>query len=143
MEGFYLRTMRYYRPDYSWLMFLVLEITFTTFFLIFFLSAQALELKMRITLRLSCFSLLHLNGLFLQLLLCFARKILVFHFNWHLLSFQIPLGVCFQGWGFISIRPCYFKGNYFSIPRSMVLIIDSKEKTRAVISRDKTVLLQS
>ena len=36
MEGFYLRTMRYYRPDYSWLMFLVLEITFTTFFLIFF-----------------------------------------------------------------------------------------------------------
>lgn len=32
MEGFYLRTMRYYRPDYSWLMFLVWEITFTVFF---------------------------------------------------------------------------------------------------------------
>lgn len=32
MEGFYLRTMRYYRPDYSWLMFLVWEITFTIFF---------------------------------------------------------------------------------------------------------------
>lgn len=33
MEGFYLRTMRYYRPDYSWLMFLVWEITFPLFFL--------------------------------------------------------------------------------------------------------------
>lgn len=39
MEGFYLRTMRYYRPDYSWLMFLVWEITFTIFspFFYFFL----------------------------------------------------------------------------------------------------------
>lgn len=47
MEGFYLRTMRYYRPDYSWLMFLVWEITFTIFFpftfsLFFFWSVQAL-----------------------------------------------------------------------------------------------------
>lgn len=92
MEGFYLRTMRYYRPDYSWLMFLVWEITFTIFspffyfFLFFFGSVQALELKMGITLSLSCFSLLHFNGSLLFLLLCFARKISVFHFYWHPLS---------------------------------------------------------
>lgn len=84
MEGFYLRTMRYYRPDYSWLMFLVWEITFPLFF---FWSAQALESEMRITLSLSCFSLLHFNGLYLFLLLCFARKISVFHVYCHLLSF--------------------------------------------------------
>lgn len=44
MEGFYLRTMRYYRPDYSWLMFLVWEITFTIFFSSsFFLFFSSLE----------------------------------------------------------------------------------------------------
>lgn len=40
MEGFYLRTMRYYRPDYSWLMFLVGEITFTIFPPFLFLSLE-------------------------------------------------------------------------------------------------------
>lgn len=98
MEGFYLRTMRYYRPDYSWLMFLVWEITFTTFFFPFW-REQALELKMRITLSLSCFLLLHSNELLLFLLLCFARKIPVFHFYWHLLSSSIHLVVCFLGLG--------------------------------------------
>lgn len=70
MEDFYLRTRKYYRPDYSWLMFLVWEITFS----LFLGSIRALEWKMRITLSLSCFSLLHINGLCL-FLLCFARKI--------------------------------------------------------------------
>lgn len=150
MEGFYLRTLRYYRPDYSQLMFLVWEITFIVFFFILvflfffiFWSVQALELKLRITLSLSCFSLLHFNRLLLFLLLCFARKISVFHFYWHPLSSQIHLRVCFQGWGFISIPSRHFKGNDFSIPRSIVLIIDSKEDTQAGISRDESVVFQS
>lgn len=46
----------------------------------------------------------------------------------------------FSGVGFMTILS---EGNYFFIPRSIVLIIDSKEKAWAQISEDKTVVLQS
>lgn len=112
MEGFYLRTMRYYRPDYSWLMFLVWEITFP----LFFSSAQALESKMRITLSLSCFSLLHFNDLFL--LLCFARKLSVSPLLLAPAELLAASWAVFLGLGFMSILSGSFKGNYFFIPRS-------------------------
>lgn len=114
MEGFYLRTRRYYRPDYSWLMFLVWEITFP----LFFWSAQPLESKMRITLSLSCFSLLHFSGLFLFLLLCFARKISVFPLLLAPTELLDTSRGVFLGLGFMSILSGSFKGNYFFIPRS-------------------------
>lgn len=133
MEGFYLRTMRYYRPDYSWLMFLVWEITFTiffssSFFLSFFFpwSAQALELKMRIALNLSCFFTSPLQWVVLVLVVVFCWK----DFCFPLLLAPAELldtsrGV-FSGRGFMTILS---EGNDFFIPRSIVLIIDSKEKT--------------
>lgn len=114
MEGFYLRTRRYYRPDYSWLMFLVWEITFP----LFLGSTKALELKMRIILSRSCFSLLHFNGLYLFLLLCFARKISVFPLLLAPTELFDTSWAVFWGLGFMSILSGSFKGNYFFIPRS-------------------------
>lgn len=84
---------------------------------------------MRITLSLSCFSLLHFNGSFLFLLLCFARKISVFPL---LLAptelLDASWGVFFRAGVYVnSIR--FFQGKLLFPFQDLVLIIDSKEKT--------------
>lgn len=73
---------------------------------------------MRITLSLSCFSLLHFSGLFLFLLLCFARKISVFPLLLAPTELLDTSRGVFLGLGFMSILSGSFKGNYFFIPRS-------------------------
>lgn len=94
MEGFYLRTMRYYRPDYSWLMFLVWEITFTVFFSSFFLrfffpqSAQALEVEDENCLKSLLFFTSPLQWVVLVLVVfVLLQRFLFPRFYWHLLSF--------------------------------------------------------
>lgn len=94
MEGFYLRTMRYYRPDYSWLMFLVWEITFTVFFSSLFLrfffpqSAWALEVEDENRLKSLLFFTSPLQWVVLVLVVfVLLQRFLFPRFYWHLLSF--------------------------------------------------------